>query len=286
MLQALPEPQSRQVRMGAHAYDGSYSHISFVPFPDPADPCLKGGADMCQGANVTVETAHVTAHATPSLAVAAIPSGVGSDCVMVASCVGTCVGHSLIIEAEAFWGAAINISATSPGSAATPTLTMTSGDLGSVTVSIDGGTISVGTHCGSRSCLSVPFPAGGGALAVTLSFRGGPLSVAAATAVVKKQRKRTLAALAAGSKRAGGLTEAYAAMSSVIAWNVNFDPRVAVTAPVSRTFEGNFDFIFFDWDMYFLSLMAGTSPAAEDPGAWVVAISNLIEVTQTRSVYG
>jgi hypothetical protein len=34
-----------------------------------------------------------------------------------------------------------------------------------------------------------------------------------------------------------------------MAWNVNFDPRVAVTVPVSRTFEPSFDFIFFDWDM-------------------------------------
>jgi hypothetical protein len=46
--------------------------------------------------------------------------------------------------------------------------------------------------------------------------------------------------------------DAYDAMMTVIAWNVNFDPRVAVTAPVSRTFESSFDFIFFDWDMYFL----------------------------------
>ena len=29
----------------------------------------------------------------------------------------------------------------------------------------------------------------------------------------------------------------------------NFDPRVAVTCPVSRTFESAYDFIFFDWDM-------------------------------------
>ena len=40
------------------------------------------------------------------------------------------------------------------------------------------------------------------------------------------------------------------------------------------------------WRRYFLSLMAGTAPAAADAGAWGVAISNLIEVTQTRSVYG
>ena len=38
--------------------------------------------------------------------------------------------------------------------------------------------------------------------------------------------------------------------------------------------------------MYFLSLMAGTQPAAEDDAAWNMAVSNLIEVTQTRSVYG
>jgi hypothetical protein len=75
--------------------------------------------------------------------------------------------------------------------------------------------------------------------------------------------------------------------ATAIAWNVNFDPRVAVTCPVSRTFEASFDFIFFDWDMFFLSLMAGTAPAAtSDSAAFDIAISNLIETAQTRSVYG
>jgi hypothetical protein len=32
-------------------------------------------------------------------------------------------------------------------------------------------------------------------------------------------------------------------MSTAIAWNVNYDPRVAVTVPVSRTFEEGFDFL-------------------------------------------
>ena len=90
----------------------------------------------------------------------------------------------------------------------------------------------------------------------------------------------------AAGARVGGLTEAYDAMMTAIAWNVNFDPRVYVTCPVSRTFEANFDFIFFDWDMYFLSLMAGTDPAASNPAAFDIAISNLIGVTQTRSGYG
>ena len=33
----------------------------------------------------------------------------------------------------------------------------------------------------------------------------------------------------------------------------------AVTAPVSRTFEAGFDFIFFDWDMCVLSLSPSPS---------------------------
>jgi hypothetical protein len=70
-------------------------------------------------------------------------------------------------------------------------------------------------------------------------------SEAAALRVVSTQRTAAEAALAAGGKRAGGLSEAYDAMATVIAWNVNFDPRVAVTCPVSRTFEANYDFIFF-----------------------------------------
>ena len=41
-----------------------------------------------------------------------------------------------------------------------------------------------------------------------------------------------------------------------------------------------------DWDMYFLSLMAGTGPAANDSAAFDIAISNIIGVTQTRSAYG
>ena len=117
------------------------------------------------------------------------------------------------------------------GAAAAPTLTLGSGDLGSVTVSVAGASQTTVTGRAATS-LSAPFPAGGGALAVTLSFSGARLSVADATAAVAKQRAATLAALAAGSKRAAGQDEDYEAMSTVIAWNVNYDPRVAVTAPV------------------------------------------------------
>ena len=258
-----------------------------MPFAHKDDLCLKGGEQECRGANITVETAHLATPGRAADSTATTPPW-GGDCVILARCStgngGSCAGHSLLVDAAAFWGASINISS-SGGRNGEPTLHMCSGDLGCATVSIAGSTgkLLLGED---RSSLLASFPTGGTALAITLSFTGEHLSVASALDAVAKQRAVAENALATGGKRGGGMDEAYAAMATVIAWNVNFDPRVAVTAPVSRTFESGFDFIFFDWDMYFLSLMAGTSPAAEDTGSWAVAISNLIEVTQTRSVYG
>eukprot|EP01052_Picozoa_sp_SAG31_P022936 SAG31_NODE_1852_length_7072_cov_12.649792_4_plen_521_part_00 len=282
---ALPEPRSRQVKMGPHAFDGSYSQLSFIPFASVDDPCLKGGADECSGANVTVETAHV-----PSNVSSASRQSTWTDCVLVVRCAGGgagggCASFSLNIDAAGFWGAAINFSTTTSSgfSFARPTIKMTSGDLGSATVVVQGS-----SHVDlDGTSLHATFPAQDSApLVITLSMTETHIPLSTALAAVATQRQATLVALNAGGRRAGGLNDAYDAMATVISWNVNYDPRVSVTAPVSRTFESSFDFIFFDWDMYFLSLMAGTTPAAQAPGAFNVAISNLIEVTQTRSVYG
>ena len=90
---ALPEPQSRQVRMGPHAYDGSYSRLSFVPFVPKDAGCLHGGETECAGSNITVETAHFG----------------GGDCVILAECAGDCGGLALLVAPAAFWGAAIDI---------------------------------------------------------------------------------------------------------------------------------------------------------------------------------
>ena len=261
-------PQAAQVQMGAHAYDGSFSSISLIPFPEATER-----------SNVTVETAHVK----PTHGRAPSPDGDIGDCVIVATS-DSSAELSLVVTAQAFWGAAASISAGADGS----TITMRSGDLGTVTVSVSGGALSAVASDGSEppTQIEAKFGAAGEPLVISLSFSGKKYTAQEAKAAIAAQRAATQAALAAGGRSAGGLTEAYEAMATVIAWNVNFDPRVAVTCPVSRTFEANFDFIFFDWDMYFLSLMAGTRPAADDAGAWGVAISNLIEVTQTRSAYG
>ena len=49
-----------------------------------------------------------------------------------------------------------------------------------------------------------------------------------------------------------------------------------MTVPVSRTFEEGFDFLFFDWDMYFLALMAATRPAAGSTAAFEIGIATFL----------
>ena len=150
----------------------------------------------------------------------------------------------MVVQAQAYWGAAAVITA----HPANNTLTLQSGDLGSVTVSVSGGVVSVDPE--SRSvAITARFASPGLPLVVSLSFTGTVHSDAAALRAVALQRAAAEENLAAGGRRSGGLSEAYDAMATVIAWNVNYDPRVAVTCPVSRTFESNYDFIFFDWDM-------------------------------------
>jgi hypothetical protein len=231
---ALPEPQRTQVRMGVHAFDGSYSSISVVPFPD---------ALVGERANITVETAHVPSSSHwPSLDMAAAAGGIG-DCVIVVH-TNSSAQLSVVVQAQALWGAAARITANPTNN----TLTMQSGDLGCITASVSGGLVTVDPESQAVAIAS-EFSGPSQPIVVSLSFAGTVYSNADALRAISEQRAAAEKSLAAGSKRAGGLNEAYDAMSTVIAWNVNFDPRVAVTCPVSRTFESAYDFIFFDWDM-------------------------------------
>ena len=239
---ALPEPQRTQVRMGPHAYDGSFSSISVVPFPD---------APVGERANITVETAHVS---TPSQSQLGGAAGIG-DCIIVAH-TNNSAPLSLVVTTQALWGAAATISASPTNN----TVTMQSGDLGTITVSVTGGVVSVDPES-KDIAITAEFIGPGKPLVVSLSFTGTVYSEAAALRAVSSQRTAAEAALVAGGKRAAGLSEAYDAMATVIAWNVNFDPRVAVTCPVSRTFEANYDFIFFVRSLHSKRIASGFSVA-------------------------
>jgi len=79
--------------------------------------------------NITVETAHVPGTGGPTSA------GTG-DCVIIATS-NSSVPLSLVVITQAFWGAAADIAASADGKK----ITMASGDLGTVTVSVSGGTL-------------------------------------------------------------------------------------------------------------------------------------------------
>lgn len=192
---ALPEPQSTQVRMGPHAYDGSFSSISFVPFPN---------APLADRANITVESAHLTEHALGG-------SQIG-DCVIVATSNSSSAELSLVVSAQAFWGAAATITASSAAAAtvngeissSNSSITMTSGDLGTVTVSATGGTLLLEQSAGRAAPPSIiaQFNGAEEPLVVSLSFTGKQYTVAEAKVAIEHQRAATQAMLVAGSKAA------------------------------------------------------------------------------------
>jgi hypothetical protein len=125
--------------------------------------------------------------------------------------------------------------------AAADTITMSSGDLGTITVSVSGGALSVresqqkstagGTYVYAHAqsdaddaaaaaepammmdaappAITAAFSGAGEPLVVSLSFSGKTYSAAEAKAAIEHQRAATEAELAAGSKIGGGLTEAY-----------------------------------------------------------------------------
>ena len=248
---ALPEPQKTQVRMGPHAYDGSFSSISLVPFPDSA---------LADRANITVETAHVPDSMMQSKWTD--PGSAIGDAVMVVTS-NSSTNLSLVVDPQAFWGATATITAVNAADlGVTNSIALSCGDLGTLTVSVTGGTLlfvrsqdrlvtaepanrNPDTAADPRPQLVATFRGAGEPLVVSLSFSGKQYSATEAKAAIDHQRAATERDLADGVKVGGGLAEAYEAMATVIAWNVNYDPRVAVTCPVSRTFEPQFDFIFF-----------------------------------------
>lgn len=204
--------------MGHHAYDGSFASVSFVK----------------DGINFTVESA---------TAPPAVPSAESDDNVVVITTnttQDTAANLDVVVHASAFWGAAANISfiPTNP-----PRLEFETGDLGIVTVTFSSSaTLMPGKEVALQFHLTTE--------PLVFWLTCGPPHVnpdfSSASKIIETQRTSVIADIQSAATLSKSQFDTVDAMSSVIAWNVNFDPRVAVTAPVSRTFEAGFDFIFFD----------------------------------------
>lgn len=263
--------------------------MSFVPFPVGTKASRAASA-----LNVSVESAVWPAD----------PASTGNpqrsdDCYVVVATNASTAGLaaaanvSIVVHPEAFFGAASNISRVDDAASGKASLVLTAGDLGTLTVTFSANPITTDRLADSR-CMDgsgssrfpcLEFAVTQTPLVIQLSFgritglAGATTSIiggvgpgpannitAAAAAAVQAGRVTAEEVVQRAVQRVGpALYDVYDAMMTAIAWNVNFEPRVAVTAPVSRTFESGFDFIFFDWDMFFLSLMAGTAPGTRLP---------------------
>lgn len=280
------------VRMGHHAYDGSFSSISFAN----------------SNVNFTVESA-----------IEKSASALGTDNVVAVSTnasAADATNLAVVVHPSAFWGAAANITFVD---ADPPRLELDSGELGVVSITFSHPASPLNQKDPTALVFNVTTEA---PLVLWFTFEAAKADpdYAVASKVIEVQRAVVIADIQAAATLSKSSFDVSDAMASAIAWNVNFDPRVAVTAPVSRTFEAGFDFIFFDvsrstgcstepcwlfslpstesgtltshyphasqWDMFFLSLMASSMPAANNPHAFAIGVSNLIEVAQTRSAYG
>ncbi len=107
-----------------------------------------------------------------------------------------------------------------------------------------------------------------GQLAVTT---GPPRSLDAVRAIVERRRAEHLARQAAWGEKA----ELFAAMQTILAWNLIYDPENdRAISPVSRLWNANWGgYVLFDWDTYFASFMY--SLYDED-----LAFANAVEVTK------
>jgi len=227
------------VRPGLHSYNGSYSQMSLVPFV---------------GLNITVETGHSLDDT--------------GDCVIKIShnITANVSQFSIITYPRAYWHAKANITI-DPASSTVALNTM----LGTVH-----GFFSVPTELGpNKKGIAFNLTNSHPNIGITLSLKGIPRKLTQIFSILAQRRQDCERSISSW----GNLSEAYDAILTSIAWNVNFDPRISVITPVSRTFQPGEEILLFDWDIYFLALMSSLDNKD-------LAYTNLIAVTQTRSVYG
>ncbi len=139
---------------------------------------------------------------------------------------------------------------------------------------LPGRTLSVGAT--SRPGTDPHAPVRGPHLALPLEgeiglFSGRPRTVAEIKAALARNR----AAQEAVTAKWKDLAEPFAAMQTVLAWNVIYDPENdRVISPVSRIWNVNFSgFVLFDWDTYFAAVMYSLYDKR-------LAYANAVEITK------
>jgi len=197
--------------------------------------------------------------------------------VFLASCTGSdCSALSLVVQplmmaerAGSFWGSADNktLHADLPG-------------YGSVTVLALG--VSAATVDSSSAVPVLSLPLGLGYPVGYFASASGatPPSLQAAQDAIATA---AVACAAAQTAAYGPLAPLWEGLSSALAWNTMFTPYEGVVTPVSRNWDiWGVGYILFEWDTYFLALMASLQGGRSKD----LAYANLIQVTLGRTLMG
>ena len=200
----------------------------------------------------------------------------GGDLVFLARCAGSgCADLLLVVSSFMMAERAGTLSAGADGL----TLSAELPGFAPVTATaLSGGPPPAPWNCGSaQPCFALSL-AGGAAGYQTGA--GPPINVAAAQAAVNVAAAAALAAEAPF----GALAPLWEGLCSALAWNTVYTPYDGVVTPVSHVM-GNIwgvGYILFEWDTYFLALMA----SAQAGIARDLAYANLIQVTLGRTLVG
>jgi hypothetical protein len=114
------------------------------------------------------------------------------------------------------------------------------GELGTVTVSFStqpmppppAGSVASGckeTYSGGKRLPCLAFAVTEKPFVVTLSFAAATVAVDQAVAMADTAERAIQKEISSVGAKVGGMEDVYDAMMTAIAWNVNYDPRVAVT---------------------------------------------------------
>jgi hypothetical protein len=248
---------------------------SIIPFRNGNPALVRPGLRSLNGSDYTLLTISSWNQVENATVVFETTVVGGTDLIFLASCTGSgCTDMLLVVEPVMMEERAGSLSAGADGRSLSAELP----GFSTVVAAALGDVPPVPSRCGGSAELCIALP-----LSSPVGYwtgAGTPPSVAEAQSAIATAAAAALAA----ETPFGDLAPLYEGLRSALAWNTVYSPYEGVITPVSHVM-GNIwglGYILFEWDTYFLALMA----SLQDGIARDLAYANLIQVTLGRTVAG
>jgi hypothetical protein len=246
---------------------------SVIPYRNGNPALVRPGLRSLNGSDYTLLTIqwNQVANATVVFETTVVN---GADLIFLASCTGSgCANVLLLIEPFMMEERAGIFSVGADGRSLSAELP----GFSTVVATVLGDAAPVPSKCGAAElCIAVPLESAVG----YWTGSGAPPSVADAQSAISAAAAAALAAEAPF----GELAPLWEGLCSALAWSTVYTPYEGVVTPVSHVMGNiwNVGFILFEWDTYFLALMA----SLQGGRARDLAYANLIQVTLGRTLMG